>query len=129
VIASRGAVERWRRVAVSSAKQCRRATVPAVTAARHFDDWLRTADDEWRLMLVEPAAAHGNEAHMRAFAARPRPASAALVVGPEGGWSAEERGRAAAAGCTLVSLGALTLRADAVPIAAIAVLRFALEDL
>jgi 16S rRNA (uracil1498-N3)-methyltransferase len=53
----------------------------------------------------------------------------ALLVGPEGGWSPEERRQADAAGCLPVSIGALTLRADAVPIAAIALVRFAFGDL
>ena len=34
-----------------------------------------------------------------------------------------------ASGCTPVSLGALTLRADAVPLVAISLVRFALHDL
>jgi 16S rRNA (uracil1498-N3)-methyltransferase len=122
-------VERWQRIAVASAKQCRRATVPIVAAPRPFDEWLRTRADEWTLMLVEPAASQGSEFGMRALAGRPRPASAALLVGPEGGWSAGERTRAADAGCLPIALGALTLRADAVPVAAIAVLRYVLDDL
>ncbi len=129
VIASPRAIERWHRIAVASAKQCRRATVPVVSAPRAFDQWLIGADDEWTLMLVEPSALQGGEADMRALASRPRPSSAALLVGPEGGWSADERSRAAAAGCVPVSLGSLTLRADAVPIAAIAVFRFVVDDM
>jgi 16S rRNA (uracil1498-N3)-methyltransferase len=129
VVTAGHAVERWRRIAVASAKQCRRATVPAVADPRPLDEWLRTRTDEWTLMLVEPAALEGGESDMEALAGRTRPASAALLVGPEGGWSAEERHRATAAGCLPISLGSLTLRADAVPVAAIAVLRFAIGDL
>jgi 16S rRNA (uracil1498-N3)-methyltransferase len=44
------------------------------------------------------------------------------LVGPEGGWTAAERDLALAAGCTPLSLGALTLRAAAVPLAATAAL-------
>ena len=51
---------------------------------------------------------------MRQLQARDRPASAACLVGPEGGWTPEEREAALAAGCLPVTLGALTLRADAV---------------
>lgn len=128
VATSDRAVERWRRIAVSSAKQCRRATVPAIAVPRRFDAWLRQPEDEWRLMLVEPTAWKGGS-DLETLVGRPRPASAALLVGPEGGWSAEERERAVAAGCIPVSLGSLTLRADAVPVAAVAILRFALGDL
>jgi len=55
--------------------------------------------------------------------------SLALIVGPEGGWSQEERAQADAAGCIAVTLGRLTLRADAVAVAAMAIARFALKDL
>jgi len=94
-----------------------------------FDDWLRTSRDELRLIFVEPAALQGGEVGMRSLLNRSRPLSAALLVGPEGGWSPDERRQAEAAGCLPVSIGALTLRADAVPVAAIALLRFVLGDL
>ena len=129
VVSSGRLMDRWRRVVIASAKQCRRATIPVVSEAVRFDDWLRTSRDGLRLILVEPAALQGGEVGMRSLLDRPRPPSAALLVGPEGGWSPEERRQAEAAGCLPVSLGALTLRADAVPIAAIALLRFSLGDM
>ncbi len=129
LVSSGRAAERWRRIAIASAKQCRRATVPVIGEPQHLDQWLRTARDEWRLMLVEPQAAQGGEVGMRSLLDRPRPASAAVLVGPEGGWSADERRAAANAGCLPVALGSLTLRADALPVAAIAVLRFVFGDL
>lgn len=129
VVSSGRLTDRWRRVAVASAKQCRRAVVPAIAEPVSFDDWLRRSQDEWRLLLVEPSAAQGGEADMRGLLERPRPSSVALVVGPEGGWSAEERTGAERAGCLPVSLGSLTLRADAVPVAALALVRFVLGDM
>lgn len=129
VVSSGRLMDRWRRVVIASAKQCRRATIPVVSEAVPFDDWLRTSRDGLRLILVEPAALQGGEVSMRSLLDRPRPPSVALLVGPEGGWSPEERRQADAAGCLPVSIGALTLRADAVPIAAIALVRFAFGDL
>ncbi len=122
-------IDRWRRVVIASAKQCRRATLPVVSDPVPLDGWLRTSRDELRLIFVEPSAVQGGEVDMRSLLDRPRPPSAALLVGPEGGWSPEERRQAETAGCLPVSLGALTLRADAVPIAAITLLRFTLGDL
>ena len=61
-----------------------------------------------------------------------RPAGAGRrgrLVGPEGGWTDEECGRARARGVRLVTLGHRTLRADAVPVAAISVLQFLWGDL
>ena len=54
--------------------------------------------------------------------------SLALMVGPEGGWTAEECETAERAGCLSVTLSGLTLRADAVAVAALAIARFALRD-
>ena len=51
------------------------------------------------------------------------PASATLLVGPEGGWTEDEVALALEAGCLPVSLGPRTLRADAAAIVALSVLQ------
>ena len=120
--------DRWARVAVASAKQCRRAVVPAIAATRSFGDWLATSAHGLRLMLVEPSAADAEILSLHVLENHAA-GSLALIVGPEGGWSPEERAQADAAGCMAVTLGGLTLRADAVAVAAVAIARFALRDL
>ena len=115
-------VERWRRVAVASAKQCGRAVVPEVLDPQDFSRgqaWLAFAPEP-RLLLVEPAAGVDVPATP---AAVPRPAGdrATLVVGPEGGWAPEEL-QELAASCTALTLGPRTLRADAAATAALAAL-------
>ncbi len=120
--------DRWGRVAVSSAKQCRRAVVPVVASPRPFGEWLDASGHGLRLLLVEPAAAGADTASLRVLDTHAAGALA-LIVGPEGGWTDEERDRAERAGCMPVTLGGLTLRADAVSLAAIAIARFALRDL
>ncbi len=115
-------VERWRRVALASAKQSRRAVLPEI----RMPLMLETALDEpavVRLMMVEPAAS-ANVEPIAVLQQAPVPSDATLYVGPEGGWAAEEWSLAAAKGVRLVTLGPRTLRADAVPIAAISVLQF-----
>jgi 16S rRNA (uracil1498-N3)-methyltransferase len=72
-------------------------------------------------MLVEPSADQEAE-RLSALRGHPVPTDAALIVGPEGGWTAEECAAAAARGVRLVTLGRRTLRADAIPVAAISVL-------
>jgi 16S rRNA (uracil1498-N3)-methyltransferase len=76
-----------------------------------------------QLMLVEPSASVSVEP-MSVLRRAPVPADAILYVGPEGGWAAEEYAAAAARGVRLISLGPRTLRADAVPVAAISILQF-----
>jgi 16S rRNA (uracil1498-N3)-methyltransferase len=57
---------------------------------------------------------------VRELASAPRPQSATLIIGPEGGWSPEEVRSALDAGCTPVTLGPLTLRAESAALAALA---------
>ncbi len=64
---------------------------------------------------------------MRAALAAPAPPAVACIVGPEGGWSTEERAAAVKAGCVLASLGQMTLRADAVGLVAVSIVNFAFD--
>jgi 16S rRNA (uracil1498-N3)-methyltransferase len=120
------APERWRRIAIASAKQCRRAVVPAIGAGTRFEDWLAGDRSSMRLLLVEPSASV--EGHAPSTLAGDRPESASLLVGPEGGWSAVEIAAAVRAGCIPLTLGHRTLRADAVPTVAIGILQFVWGD-
>lgn len=120
-------IDRWHRVAVASAKQCRRAVVPAIAPPCRFGDWLPASAHGSRLLLVEPSATGVQTSSLRVLEDH-APGSLALIVGPEGGWSVEEQQEAVASGCLAVTLGPLTLRADAVAIAALAAVRFALRD-
>ena len=117
--------ERWARIAVASAKQCGRATVPVVHPPVPLDGWLegRRSEEELTLMLVEPALGDPRVRPLRDLMLTTPPVRVSVVVGPEGGWSAAEVDWSVAAGCLPVTLGPLTLRADAVPIVALSVLR------
>jgi 16S rRNA (uracil1498-N3)-methyltransferase len=53
---------------------------------------------------------------------------AVLAIGPEGGWTDEERDAAVKAGFQEASLGQLILRTETAVIAALAVLSYALGD-
>lgn len=117
--------ERWQRIAVSSAKQCGRSVVPEVGEPVGFEEAASLAAPI-RLMLAEPAvegpAVHG-------LPSLPCPESAALLAGPEGGWTADEVSLASRAGWRVLTLGARTLRADAAAIVAIPVLQYLWGDL
>jgi 16S rRNA (uracil1498-N3)-methyltransferase len=123
--------ERWRRVAAASAKQCGRAVVPAIRDVTGIDDVLTARREQVGLLLVEPAALPAvpvggrGDRSLEAVRDRARSAGAVVLVGPEGGWAGEEVERAIAAGCVPWTLGGLTLRADAIAVCALAVLRYA----
>jgi 16S rRNA (uracil1498-N3)-methyltransferase len=120
----RGArVDRWRRVALASAKQSRRAVLPEVRMPLTFDNYLDEPATALRVMLIEPAAISDAEP-LAALRQERTPADAVLMIGPEGGWEEREWSSARDRGIRLMSLGPRTLRADAVPVAAISVLEF-----
>ena len=111
---SGAAVERWQRVAIASAAQCRRAVVPVVQPVTDYEACLREPTG-LRLICVEPGVGPpaGN------WTAVAAPASIQLLIGPEGGWSEAEVQQAMTAGAQVLSLGPRTLRAETAPIVAL----------
>jgi 16S rRNA (uracil1498-N3)-methyltransferase len=112
--AARKRVERWRRIAVEASQQSRRAHLPEVHEPISFEDSL-SRPSEARYVLDE---AHGGLPLARALSPS---ADAALLIGPEGGWTEEERAAFVASDWTRVSLGPLILRAETAAIAALAI--------
>jgi 16S rRNA (uracil1498-N3)-methyltransferase len=121
-------LERWQRVAISSAKQCGRTRLPDIQAPRLFTDWLDAAFDGLRVLLAEPSAGAEPIASLRAVLAHAAAPTVACIVGPEGGWSAGERQLASSAGCVPASLGRMTFRADAVGLVAVSLVNFTFDE-
>ncbi len=125
----RGArIDRWKRVALASVKQSRRAVVPEIRMPLTLETLLGEPPPTLSIMLVEPGAAADVEP-LSALRAERQPRDASVMVGPEGGWVDAEWTAARAHGVRLITLGHRTLRADAVPVAAISVLQFLWGDL
>jgi 16S rRNA (uracil1498-N3)-methyltransferase len=111
--------ERWQRIAVSSAKQCGRAVVPAVAEPRtvvQVLEELRGTPGEAVLLCVEPSAAV--DAVSVSELETPPSSTVTLLVGPEGGWAPEELTLAAPI-CRFVTIGGRTLRANAAAVVAL----------
>lgn len=129
----RGArLERWRRVALASTKQSRRAVVPEIRTPLTFDNAWLEPQPALSIVLVEPASSTVVDDGARRPAVEPVsglrgapvPSEVNVWIGPEGGWDIQEQAHAAASGARLLSLGPRTLRADAVPLVAISILGF-----
>ena len=110
-------VDRWRRIAIASARQCRRAVVPDIRDVAPFAELFETHTWDAVILCAEPAltAAAGAPALVRG-------SSALVLVGPEGGWATEELDRARDAGAYVLNLGPRTLRAEAAPVVALTAL-------
>jgi len=116
--ASRKRAARWERIARESSQQARRVAAPRILEAAPFERAL--AQPAGHRYFLEEAAAPPLLQVLPAEKAAG--ASVALLVGPEGGWTAAERAQAAAAGWQPASLGPLVLRAETAAIAALAVI-------
>jgi len=118
--AGRGAAkaQRWRRIAQEAARQCGRADVPQVDEPAQWDAILALLrdDPQRRGLLLDP-----EERTLRLGAAARGAEKLLLAVGPEGGFSPQERSRALQAGLLPVALGQLVLRTETAGLAALAV--------
>jgi 16S rRNA (uracil1498-N3)-methyltransferase len=122
-------LERWRRVALASVKQSRRAVLPDVRRPLTLESFLQDPQTALMLMLVEPGTGREDVEPLSALQGQPVPQDATIFVGPEGGWTDAELSMACHHGVRLVTMGQRTLRADATPVAAISVLQFLFGDL
>ncbi len=114
-------VDRWRRIAVESSQQARRARLPEVAEPVAFQTALGTGGD-YRYFLDEKRGAAPILSGLPESARRRPSDSVCLLVGPEGGWTESERREALDAGWQPVSLGPQVLRAETAAVAALAVL-------
>ncbi len=110
-------VARWERIAVSSAKQSGRAVVPPVLEPMTCAQWMATPATLPTLVLAEPAIAGRH-----ALETIPPLPAVNVAVGPEGGWTDDEMRALIDRGAVAIALGPRTLRADAVPLVALAAL-------
>jgi 16S rRNA (uracil1498-N3)-methyltransferase len=115
-------VERWRRIALESSQQSRRAFLPEVSEPEPLRDVL-TREATCRFALDENPATRSINSVLPAN--RDPQDSVALLIGPEGGWTDEERAQFTAAAWTPVSLGPLVLRAETAALAALAIVNSA----
>jgi 16S rRNA (uracil1498-N3)-methyltransferase len=116
--------ERWKKILLESAQQCRRVQVPVLEPLAKPEAAFAEAAEGLRVMLSELPEA----ALMREVLAGVRTAEAVLAIGPEGGWTADEFAAARTNGFREASLGKLILRAETAVVAALAVMAFALRE-
>ena len=112
----------WQQVAISAAEQCGRARVPDIQPVMTVQQWLEHARAcDLRLVLH-----HRTE---RSLNTLEKPSSIALMIGPEGGLTAEEIALAEDNGFLPVALGPRVLRTETAPVAAIALCQWLWGDI
>ena len=119
--------ERWRKIALSAAKQCGRTIVPEVLPLCTFQELIKRPSEEGVKLLfwekeTERSLAAVYEGYRNATAVT-------LVIGPEGGFSAAEAELAQAHGFALVRLGPRILRAETAALTTLSLVQFLWGDL
>ncbi len=113
--------DHWLKVAQSACEQSMRTRLPQVFEPQPLDVWLAAADG--LKLLLDPRGQYA----MKDLS--PRGDGVRLLSGPEGGFSADERVRAQAAGFLAVRLGPRVLRTETAVIAALTAAQLLWGDL
>jgi 16S rRNA (uracil1498-N3)-methyltransferase len=112
-------IERWRRILVEASQQSRRDRLPEIELPVKLARVLADERCEIRVLLDEESEQSMPLASVPVAGVQ----QAALALGPEGGWTAEERQSFTDAGWKRTTLGPQILRAETAAIAGMAVLQ------
>ncbi len=107
--------ERWQRIVHAAAGQCDRAFLPAVLPALELAAWMATPAVPSQRLLASATGARG-------AVGLPTRGEVVLLVGPEGGFSADELARIAAAGFLPRRRGPHVLRTETAAVVGAAML-------
>jgi len=99
-----GGIDRLRRVAVAAVEQCHRSRLPEITGPHAWEETGRLTSGIEGRWFLDPRGALADWGSLGA--------SGTLLVGPEGGWTPEERQEILDAGWRPVGLGPRILRIE-----------------
>ena len=116
----------WQQIAISACEQSARNRVPQIREPVKLAQLLDRAESQETLKLVLHHRTEKTLAQLEQQSGRPQ--SALLLVGPEGGLSAEEIEQAMKQGFHPLRLGPRVLRTETAPVAALSVLQYQWGD-
>lgn len=109
----------WEGVIVAASEQCGRNRLAQLAPVAEFGRWLAApAQTAQPRILLSPRA----DSSLAQWAQASGPRALTLMVGPEGGFTAEEEDAALAAGALALSVGPRVLRTETAALAALAML-------
>jgi 16S rRNA (uracil1498-N3)-methyltransferase len=117
---------RWRKIAVEASKQSGRSNAPEVTAPEPLKAVLSSRNESLKLFLNERGGEFLKDILTFQNSSDPSqenlPSSVILLIGPEGGWTADEEEDILGHGFRAVSLGDLILRAETAALSSLAMI-------
>ena len=127
-------IDRWQKVSAEAVKQCKRGIIPEITDAINFKEMVAQSVEEHDLVLFlfEDEQETTVKQVLRQKQAERTSAggsieSVALLIGPEGGFAAEEAEAIIEAGACCATLGKTILRTETAGMAALAMVMYELE--
>ncbi|NDJ56406.1 16S rRNA (uracil(1498)-N(3))-methyltransferase [Enterobacteriaceae bacterium 4M9] len=115
-------LQQWRKIAIAACEQCGRNRIPEIRPAMALEDWCGEPTDGLKLNLHPRASQSINTLPVPVKQVR-------LLIGPEGGLSADEIARTANHGFTDILLGPRVLRTETTALTAITALQVRFGDL
>ena len=119
--------ERWQRIAREASKQCGRERIPEVGPAVMSVEAFCAANQDADLKFAFWEEERATQINDMPLGGKPR--SAAILIGPEGGFAAGEIKSAEKYGFQPVSLGPRLLRTGTAPLVALSILQYRWGDL
>jgi 16S rRNA (uracil1498-N3)-methyltransferase len=112
---------RWIRIALEAAQQSERWTLPTILPIQTFRHFLETPRPDQAIFMAERE--EGASLLTIPYSTGKTGAGIIVIIGPEGGWSAEELEAAQSHSWVLASFGKEILRAETASLAALAILQ------
>jgi 16S rRNA (uracil1498-N3)-methyltransferase len=119
--------QRWQKILLEASQQSRRLRIPQLDGLAKPSQAFAAQSANFRLLLSERSDAPSIRTSLNS-ADHAKIGTAALAIGPEGGWTDDELIAARAAGFQEASLGQLILRTETAVVAALATLNYALSS-
>jgi 16S rRNA (uracil1498-N3)-methyltransferase len=132
----------WQRVLVAACEQCGRNQLPGLLAIQQLKDWLKNASNASNASNADNTSngSHANNARLetkifldhhseKSFKDISIGNSVGILVGPEGGFTFEEKQYAIEQGFTGITLGPRILRTETAGLVAISLIQFLAGDM
>lgn len=119
-------VDRWNKIALEAAKQCKRDVVPIVHNIISFEEVIHLLDNEENILVPYEEE---ESIHIKNIINKFSDRKIHILIGPEGGFECEEIDKLKEINSQIVSLGPRILRTETAGLVTMSVLLYELGDL
>lgn len=121
-------VDRWRNIARGAIKQCRRTDMPLIDSTCSFEEVLKYGQSCGRRLFFWEQTPEALD-WRNIWSTGPEMEGIIVMLGPEGGFTADEAARAREHGFSMAGLGPRVLRAETASVAACTIVQYVFGDM